>query len=707
MTGPMDEFVVKVRGDASGGVRALEETEAAGEAMEKGVTRNAKAVDRNLAGNTKSVQHLAEESKKTSKSVVSDFEKITGSSKTTAAAFEKNFARSRTAGQAFDRTIRELNAQVKVLGTLYSKTGDTKFLQRMQQADKDAKALAKSSASLAQVLGRDVTKSSAQAGAAMGDLAPVVASLVAAFAPLIGGGLAGGILAGAGLGGIAAGIAGQLNSPLVTSAEDQLMTGLKNRFEDATSAFAPELRDVLGSLDSNLGPFWASLKKGLTELAPYLKVLSDGFARFMNEFGPGIEAAFKGAEPVIAIIAQMLPSMGQALTTFFQQLEHGSTGAAEAIGYILQGIESAIVVTGYVLRGLSNAVDWVTNALIRTFDALSHLPGALGGDKFKQIADDLRDFQTQAATATGSLGGLNGGFQTVNDSIEKQIAELTQLQAGWSSTTDALLAFDNAQLASAEAGQALSKSIKQNGRDWSQTTAKGQANWHALLNDIAAKKAAYDADVKIHGVTLANTTAYQKSIDKLLAQAKAAGLSKDQIALLRQQFENLGQVLDRLNGRKVTFTIHGNVTGAIPGGRSSIASVLANSGVHRFANSGVAQGLGSIPHFDLTGVYAGRPGGVYRFAEASTVEEALIGRNTDKGRAMSTLRQAAGWHDAVVVSNSSSSTYNHATTTAAASGGGGPTMLYATIVMDSKPVARALVPAVQRANTRSAVKTLG
>jgi hypothetical protein len=127
--------------------------------------------------------------------------------------------------------------------------------------------------------------------------------------------------------------------------------------------------------------------------------------------------------------------------------------------------------------------------------------------------------------------------------------------------------------------------------------------------------------------------------------------------------------------------------------------------VHRFANSGVAH---DVPSFDLTGVYAGRPGGVYRFAEASTVEEALIGRNTDKGRAMSTLRQAAGWHDAVVVNNSSSSTYNHAATTVARGGdGGGTTMLYATIVMDSKPVARALVPAVQRAKSRSGVSTLG
>ena len=141
----------------------------------------------------------------------------------------------------------------------------------------------------------------------------------------------------------------------------------------------------------------------------------------------------------------------------------------------------------------------------------------------------------------------------------------------------------------------------------------------------------------------------------------------------------------------------------LPGGHASIASVLANSGV-AFANSGMA---GAIPHFDLTGTYAGRAGGLYRFAEASTKREALIAENGDSGRARSTIREAAGWHGMTVVSNSNlSATYNHA---AAAAGGGrgGDTLLYTTIVMDGKVIARGLVPAVARANSRSGVSTLG
>jgi hypothetical protein len=700
MTGDAEEFVVRIRGDASGGVRAFEETEAAGAAMEKSVAKSGGRVRDDLDRTTKTTRKLGDESRKTAKSVQSDFEKMTGASRSTEAAFRRNFTGSNTVAQAFDHTIRELTAQQKVLGTLYNKTGDDKFLVRMKQARKDAEALTRASRDLGTTLEKDVAKGASDAGGMLADLGPIVASLLAIFSPLIGGGIAGAILGGMGLGGIAAGIAGQLHSPQVTGALDQFETDLKAHFTDATAAFAPELEASLGVLDKDMQPFWDAMTKGFTELAPYLKVLSDGFARFMNEFGPGIEAAFKGAEPVLTAIAVMLPSMGQALTVFFQQLQAGSTGAAEAIGLIMHGIEIAIITTGYILRGLANSVDFVFSAIIKILDGLANLPDSLGGDKFKRMADGMRSFQTQVATATPAMDGLAGSIETANDAIEKQTAAVSAMQQEWNDAADAAMSYDNTTLRAIEANQALSKSIKENGHDWDMTHKKGQANWHALLDNIAAEKDKYDADVKLHGVTKANTTAYQAAIDKLLAQAKAAGLSKDQIDLLRQQYENLGKTLDKLNGKRAVFTIQGNIVGTVPGSaRTSIASVLANSGVHQFANSGVA---GDVPHFDLTGVYAGRPGGVYRFAEASTKREALVAENGDPGRAMSTLRAAAAWHDAVVVTASGSDT----TARAGRSGGGGsvgaPIVVDATIMIDGRQVARAIVPAVRRINGRSA-----
>ena len=701
MANEFEELLLKVRADVDKAIadlkrfdRAVDETEANVEASSKKTTA---ATDKTSA----STRKLADESEKTAKSVKSDFEKMTGASDDAAKRFERNFSSSKTATQAFDKTIRELTQRSKTLGDLYNKTGDDKFLRRMQQAEKDAKALTKTAAGLGSTLSGEVTKGAEAAGSSLEGLGPVAAGVAAAFAPLIGGGLAGSILGGVGLAGLGAGIAGQFNSPLVTSAEDQFVAHLQSRFDDATSAFAPVLRDTLGALDNNLGPFWDSLRRGFTELAPYLKLVGDGFARFLDEFGPGIEAAFKGAEPVLTAIADELPSMGQALTVFFQQLEEGGSGAAQSIGYIFQALETAIEATGYLLHGLSWTVDKVTNGFIRILEVLGHLPDALGGDKYREAAANLRSFQSDTATASNNMQNLGGSFDTVNNAIEQQGAALKTLESAWNDATDAFLAYDNAQLRAIEASQAFSKSLKQNGHDWDKTHEKGQANWHALLNNIEAQKQVYENDIKIHGVTLANTTAYQKSIDKLLAQAAAAGLSKDQIDLLRQQFEDLGQVLDKLQNRKVTFTVHGNVTGVLPGNHSAVASVFANSGVNTFANSGVA---GAIPHFDLTGTYAGRPGGLYRFAEQSTVEEALIARNGDRGRGLSTLRTAAGWLGASVVTNPLSATYNHATVV---NGGGGNTLLYATIVMDNKPIARALVPAVQRANSRSAVSTLG
>lgn len=700
MATEFEELLLKVKADVNGAIADLKRFDRAVDETDRNVKDSTKATTANIDKTTASTKKLADESEKTEKKVKSEFEKMTGASDDAAKRFEANFAKSKTAGEAFDKTIRDLHARSKVLADLYSKTGDNKFFTRMKQAESDAKKLTSAAKDLGGALEKDVTKGASDAGGALSDLGPIIGGLAAVFSPLIGGALSGAILGGMGLGGIAAGIVGQLHSPQVEGSLAQFGADMKSQFTDATSAFAPVLESTLGALDKNLGPFWSSVKAGFTELAPYLKIVGDGFARFLNEFGPGIEAAFKGSEPVLTAIAAALPSLGQSLTFFFQQLEAGGTGAAESIGVIFQAIEEAIAGTGILLRGLSDAMSWVFNLMIKIVSGLGRLPG---GEKFKMIADNMRKFRDEVTSAKPAMDGLQGSIDVTNDAIQKQTEEVNALNSAWSSATDAFLTYDNAQLKAIKESQAFSKALKDNGRDWDMTHTKGQANWEALLKNIQAQKDLYDSDVKIHGVTKDNTEAYQKAIDKLLAQAQAAGLSKDQIDKLRLQFENLGQTLDKLNGRKVTFTVQGNIAGVLPGGvRGSIASVLANSGVHHFANSGVA---GAIPHFDLTGTYAGRPGGLYRFAEASTTEEALIARTGDSGRARATIREAAGWHGMTVVDNSVSSTYNHAA--ASYGGGGGDTMLYATIVMDSKVVARAIIPAVNRINGRAAVAVYG
>jgi hypothetical protein len=193
----------------------------------------------------------------------------------------------------------------------------------------------------------------------------------------------------------------------------------------------------------------------------------------------------------------------------------------------------------------------------------------------------------------------------------------------------------------------LKNSIKDNGHQWSLNTQAGRNNMSQLYNSLDVTKQLYDQQVKQSGATAANTTAYDKNVNALLAVAKQAGLSKKQIDALREAYEQIPP------SKTITFKVKvtGNLNALTMAQSLGQRYAGANSGVYpgylqKYANSGVA---GNIAHYDATGIYNGTPGGIYRFAESSTRKGALIAQNGDIGRVVSSLATAAQWFGGAVV----------------------------------------------------------
>jgi hypothetical protein len=250
----------------------------------------------------------------------------------------------------------------------------------------------------------------------------------------------------------------------------------------------------------------------------------------------------------------------------------------------------------------------------------------------------------------------------------------------------------------------LKSSIKANGHEWDINTQAGRNNMSQLYNSLDAAKNLYDQQVKNDSATAANTAAYRKNVDQLLAVAKQAGASKKQIDALRKAYEDIPATK--------TLTIKVKTTGNL--NALTMAQSLgqryagANSGVfpgylQKYANSGVA---GNIRHYDATGIYDGTPGGIYRFAESSTRKEALIAQNGDIGRAVSSLATAAQWFGGAVVMPGPAGT-----SPGAASAGGGGTRYMQPIVLQiggrtMASLVAEITPAAQQRKLRSGVTGL-
>jgi hypothetical protein len=251
----------------------------------------------------------------------------------------------------------------------------------------------------------------------------------------------------------------------------------------------------------------------------------------------------------------------------------------------------------------------------------------------------------------------------------------------------------------------LKTSIKDNGHQWDLNTQAGRNNMGQLYNSLDAAKQLYDTQVKQDGATAANTAAYDKNVNALLAVAKQAGLSKKQIDALRTAYEDIPATK--------TLTIKVKTTGNL--NALTMAQSLgqryagANSGVYpgylqKYANSGVA---GNIAHYDATGIYNGTPGGIYRFAESSTRKEALIAQNGDIGRAVSSLATAASWFGGAVMMPGPTGTSPGAVST----GGGGTRYMQPIVVqIGGRTLASfvaELTPVAQQRKLRSGVTGLG
>lgn len=182
------------------------------------------------------------------------------------------------------------------------------------------------------------------------------------------------------------------------------------------------------------------------------------------------------------------------------------------------GIDAALA--GLVTSGHANeaadAFDRLTSAAVAqghsVADVVAATPGyqdALAG--VKPPVDDTAAALRRAADAAGYLGR----------SID---------------TLSGRLNIDKAIISTADAARALSKSIKDNGKDFSDLTVKGGANKTALIAVAEGYAQIRDAQIKnltptrgLTAATNAANVAYAKNVAGLRALLSAAGLTKPQI----------------------------------------------------------------------------------------------------------------------------------------------------------------------------------
>ncbi len=475
-----------------------------------------------------------------------------------------------TFAQFLDDEIAKTKDAVRDLGREFDRTGDKDVFGKLRGSQTNLRELERIRKDLADALSggaRDASPGVAArlraavaaglANPAMGGFLPAIAASVAAGAPLIGAATSAAVLGGIGAAGIGAAVAVQLSDPIVKDASTLLGANALDGLTKATASFQPVLLGAIDEADAALSRLWPKLQKGFDRLAPSAGRLADGLIRAGESAMPGVLHSLTAAGPVLDELARDAPKLGQAMSSFFDDVAAGGPGAVAFMHDFTSATGDGIQTLGTLVEGLSKAYkflhDW-------------HLISLTPSDLWTKESDG-------AQKTAGALDKVATSGQYAATSIQYVEHSLAGLIAQE-------LAADNATLQYNQSVLGLADSLKENGRHWEDNTKAGLANQSALLQGVGAAKAKMEADITAGKSAAEAARQYNAEVDRLLAMAGAAGLAKKELDKLKGEYKVT--ISENFVSRKSgTAGATGRIAGARAGGGPVTAGKTYVVGEHR------------------------------------------------------------------------------------------------------------------------------
>lgn len=476
------------------------------------------------------------------------------------------------AGRDFDRAsdgashlqlqIDETTIRLRELGREFDRTGDRSLLKDISRERRTLAGLQRLRRELFEVAdaAEDVGRFSFKAiqdslGTLPSELRGAVyvglIGGVAAAAPVIAAGLAGAVTAGVSGGAIAAGIASAARDQRVRDAWEGLAAEASRIWDDIGAPFVQPTIDAIGILRGSLNEIDDDLAAIARDAARFVRPLAEGVGGFVEQITPGLRELMRNAEPVIDMLAAELPRVGATASKFFEIIGEGSEGGADGLRVLLRTAEVVVIGTAVAIKTLADhfhllatmareagpAAGLVAEWLTRVDDAAQRAGANVppGIDGIRRATEEAGEAAQDAATRFERLFGLWMDLDETADRVEQAFIDLT-------------------------------KSLRENGAVLSGNSQKAIDNRDALRDVIRAAAEHRQAMIDNGASVAAANEVYLKTIERLYAQATAAGVSRTELDKLLAKYRELAKVPNITKSVTVRFVTKGSPPpGAPPG----------------------------------------------------------------------------------------------------------------------------------------------
>lgn len=250
-------------------------------------------------------------------------------------------------------------------------------------------------------------------------------------------------------GAIGAGIASALKDPVIQGAIGNLKKAFGEAFGGFGDYFKGPVLSFLDQLPAVIKPLQPMIKQIGADLGPIAQQLGQGVIGFLQNVLPSIGRAVDKSGPIIKVLADKLPGIGDALARLLDNITAHSDDAAGFFNALLDGISLLLRFLGVLvtiaagayrtvkefLTALVIVADFVAEAILDAFErSFGWIPGLKGkfakakeqvhdwakktSDEINKVPDSktftliIKTVGTNAGASIQSIGRLLGGRRT-------------------------------------------------------------------------------------------------------------------------------------------------------------------------------------------------------------------------------------------------------------------------------------------------------
>jgi hypothetical protein len=311
-----------------------------------------------------------------------------------------------------------------------------------------------------------------------GAAAPILGGMALAAAPIIGGTIAAAIIGGAGIGGVIGGVVLAARSPEVAKAGLRLQeTVLADMTSRAKTHFEKPVLAGIAAIQRGYAGLTPDIDRIFKASSRFTGPLVQGALGFVQKIVGGFADAAEAAGPVIDVLSNRLPDLGDAVADIFTSLKDNGVDAAVALDVALNLVEGSIRVVGGAVNGLVESFGFLARVGAFGRDAqLEYIRLAANAEiasaANREAANSLDGTKKAGEGVAGALGALVAKTTEAGKaadaharSVQGQRGALLELSNALRAQTDPVFALREAQNSLKEAQDKASEAVRKHGRD--------------------------------------------------------------------------------------------------------------------------------------------------------------------------------------------------------------------------------------------------